>query len=61
MTRISHPIFVMVLAAGLIFAAALLLSTMINSSERPIKTNAPAIKTSAPAAGLAWPAQATNA
>jgi hypothetical protein len=42
MTRISRPIFVMVLAACVIFAAALLLSTMINSAERPIQANAPA-------------------
>ena len=32
----------MVFVAGLIFAAALLLSTMISSAERPIQTNTPA-------------------
>ena len=39
MTRISRPIFVMVFAGAMIFAAALLLSTVINSAERPIETN----------------------
>jgi hypothetical protein len=48
MTRISHPIFVMVLAAGLIFVAALLLSTMIGSADRPIKTNAPTAALASP-------------
>jgi hypothetical protein len=42
MTRISNPIFVMAFVAGLIFAAALLLSTIINSAEpSPIETGAP--------------------
>jgi hypothetical protein len=39
MIRIKRPIFVMMFAAVMIFGAALLLSTMIDSSERPIETN----------------------
>jgi hypothetical protein len=39
MIRITRPIVVMMFAAALIFGAALLLSTMINSNERPIETN----------------------
>jgi hypothetical protein len=55
MARISKPIFVMMFVAGLIFAAALLLSTLINSAEPP------PIETNAPAASLGWlaPAAAT--
>jgi hypothetical protein len=55
-TRIGKPIFVMLFVAGLIFAAALLLSTVINSAEPPpIETH------SSPAASFGWltPAAAT--
>ena len=52
MTRIGKPIFVMIFVAGLIFAAALLLSTVINSAEPP------PIETNAPAASLGWPTPA---
>jgi hypothetical protein len=41
MTRISRPIFVMALVAAIVFAAALALSTLISSAERPIETGAP--------------------
>ena len=54
MTRISRPLFVMVFVAGLILAGALLLSTMINSAEQPIETDAPA-------AALVQPALAATA
>jgi len=47
MTRIGKPIFVMVFVAGLIFAAALLLSTVINSAESPFE-NAPTVSVGAP-------------
>ena len=40
MTGVSKPIFVMAFVAAMIVAAALLLSTMINSAERPIETGA---------------------
>ena len=36
MTRISRPIVVMAFAGAMIFGAALLLSSVINSAERPI-------------------------
>ena len=52
MTRIGKPIFVMMFVAGLIFAAALLLSTIINSAEPP------PIETHSPAASLDWPTPA---
>jgi hypothetical protein len=53
MTRIGKPIFVMMFVAGLIFAAALLLSTIINSAEPP------PIENNVPAASLDWPTPAT--
>jgi hypothetical protein len=43
MTRISQPIFVMAFVAAIIFAAALLLSTVINSADRPIEADPPAV------------------
>jgi hypothetical protein len=39
MIHITRPIIVMMFAAAMIFGAALLLSTMINSHEQPIETN----------------------
>jgi hypothetical protein len=47
-THISKPIFVMAFVAAMILAAALLLSTMISSAERPIETGASGIS-------LVWP------
>jgi hypothetical protein len=43
MTRISQPIFVMAFVAAIIFAAALLLSTVINSADRPIEADPPTV------------------
>ena len=39
MTRISRPIVVMAFAGTMIFDAALLLFSVINSAERPIVSN----------------------
>ena len=39
MTHISRPIVVIAFAGAMIFGAALLLSSVINSAERPIESN----------------------